>query len=741
MKKILPFVLVLAMMFSLAIPALAEEGIMPISDEVVVENGKIVILHTNDVHCSTDPKSKDDVTTNMGYAGVAAYKAQMEAQYGAENVTLVDAGDAIQGGNIGTVSKGAYLVDIMNKVGYDLAIPGNHEFDYGMDNFLSLAKEKAEYSYICANFIDIKGNSVFDAYKIISYGDVKVAYVGIDTPEAFTKSTPTYFQNEAGEYIYSFCEGNEGADLYAAVQKAVDAAKAEGANYVIAVGHLGQNGSTEVWTSKAVAENTTGIDVIIDGHSHEAFTQEVNNKDGKKVILEQTGTKLANLGKIVIDMATGEITSELIPASEVTTPDEEVAAFVKTINDSFDVEMKKVIATSEVELTTKDANGKRLVRNGETNLGDLCADAYRVVTGADIGLMNGGGIRADIAAGDVTMGNILDVYTFGNEVCLAEVTGKQLLDALEFGSRNYPDENGGFLHVSGLTYTIDASVAPSITVTDKQEFVSVDGEYRVKDVKVGEEPLDLEKTYTVGAHNYMLVNGGDGYAMFGKNITIVRPGIMVDNAGLVQYITENLGGKITAEQYAAPQGRITVKYVGLEAGQWYTAAAKNVMDKGLMTSTGNGFDAAGTVTRGTMVQVLYNMEGKPEVNNKMATFPDAQGKWYETAVRWAEQEGITQGNGAGAFNGEDALTRAELVAFLSRYAEKKGNTTAEEVNLLDYADGELLDTWAIPAFQWAVGSKVISGTGDNRLDPKGTADRAQLAQILTNYTDFFTAAE
>ena len=271
-KKLLSLVLSLTMTAALAAPALAAKEIQPRTAAGAAETGKIVILHTNDVHCQIDQAVKENketgekTVTAMGYAGVAAYKAEMEAQYGKGNVTLVDAGDAIQGGPIGTLSKGSYLVDIMNKAGYDLAVPGNHEFDYGMDNFLSLAKEKAEYTYICSNFTDLKGQPIFEPYKVVAYGDVKVGFVGIDTPEAFTKSTPTYFQDGNGKYIYSFSEGNNGKDLYNAVQKAVDGARGEGADYVVAVGHLGENGTTDEWKSSAVAANTTGIDEI--GRAH-----------------------------------------------------------------------------------------------------------------------------------------------------------------------------------------------------------------------------------------------------------------------------------------------------------------------------------------------------------------------------------------------------------------------------------------------------------------------------------------
>ncbi len=550
-NRFLALLLAMVMALGLMIPAAAAENPAPAEDN----SGKIVILHTNDVHCGIDQVTKDDAITGIGYAGVAAYKAEMEAAYGASSVTLVDAGDAIQGGPIGTLTKGSAIVEIMNKTGYDLAIPGNHEFDYGMDNFLSLATEKAEYSYICSNFTDLDGKAVFEPYKMLPYGDVKVAYVGIDTPETFVKSTPTYFQNDKGEYIYSFQQGNDGKDLYAAVQKAVDAAKAEGADYVVALGHLGDAGSTDVWKAQTVIANTAGIDAFIDGHSHEQIEKTVPNKDGENVVWAQTGTKLAAIGKLVIDTKTGEITNELVTGYDK--QDEAVAAFVKEKNDAFEAELKKVVAKSEVELTTKDAEGNRLVRSGETNLGDLCADAYRVMLGADVAFVNGGGVRADIAAGDITYEDIINVHPFGNEACLVETTGQKILDALEFSASKYPDENGGFLQVSGLTYTINAGTPSSVTTNDENEFTGVTGDYRVTDVMVGEEPLDVNKTYTLASHNYMLKSGGDGFVMF-KTDKLLKDSVMIDNAVLINYIVDELGGNVTAGQYGEPAGRIKI---------------------------------------------------------------------------------------------------------------------------------------------------------------------------------------
>ncbi|WP_283114977.1 alpha/beta fold hydrolase [Intestinimonas timonensis] len=748
-KKVLSLVLAAAMVMGLAAPALAAEE---------SENGKIVILHTNDVHCGIDPVTDEETgaVTNVGYAGVAAYKAEMEEQYGAENVTLVDAGDAIQGGPIGTLSKGSYIVDIMNEVGYDFAIPGNHEFDYGMDNFLTLAKEKAEYTYLCCNFTDLEGNAVLDAYKVVDYGDVSVGYVGIDTPESFTKSTPTYFQDAEGNYIYSFSQGNEGADLYAAVQKAVDAAVADGADYVVALGHLGNEGSTDVWTSKSVIANTTGIDVFIDGHSHETYDETVQNKDGEDVVLAQTGTKLANIGKVVIDTKTGDITAELVSGYEK--QDETVAAYVAGVNEEFAGVLQEVVAKSDVALTTLDpATGERAVRNAETNLGDLCADAYRVLLGADIAFVNGGGIRADIAAGDITYEDIINVHPFGNEACLVETTGQDILDALEMGARLYPEENGGFLQVSGISYTIDASVPSSVVLSDEGEFVKVDGDYRVKDVMVGDEPLDVTKTYTLASHNYMLKSGGDGFVMF-KDDTVLKDCVMIDNQVLINYIVDELGGVVSAD-YAEPQGRITVvnadqaaetpeepeapaDWADVAAAAWYAEAVNYVIENGIMGSTSTDakvFTPDGTVTRATVYQTLYNMEGKPAVT-EAATFTDVAGTWYADSAAWAEDTGLTTGDGTGAYAGDRAVTRAELATIFARYAEVKGLATTAG-DLSTYADAADVAEWAADGMSVAVGSGIMGGKPGNLLDPNGTAVRTELATILLNFSKLTPAEE
>ena len=573
----------------------------------------IVVLYTNDVHCGVDD--------NIGYAGLALYKKQMQQQ--TPYVTLVDAGDAIQGVPIGTLSEGGYLIDIMNYVGYDVAVPGNHEFDYGMARFLDLAG-RLNCGYYACNFMDkVTGTTVFAPYKMMTYGDTKIAYVGVSTPESFTKSTPAYFQDSAGNYIYSFCEDESGQGLYNQIQASVDAARNEGAGYVILVGHLGETGVTDRWSSVNIIKNTTGIDVCIDGHSHETTpSMTVKSRDGRDVIITQTGTKLNNIGKLTI-RTDGTIVSELvsevpamgtareyvvqkndslsriakrelgsydrwidiynnnldkirdanvlkpgmrllIPGSSLINEDGRAMdyntdRFIKGIQDQYNETLKVVLGTTPYLLTVNDpADGKRRIRSGETNLGDLTADAYRVQLGADIGLSNGGGIRTDIKPGNITYNDTLAVFPFGNMGCVIEATGQKIKDALEMASRDYPEECGGFLQVSGLTYTIDTSVKSSVRLDDKGNFISVDGPYRVKDIMVNGGPIDLNRTYTVASHNYMLKSGGDGMTMF-SGCNVIKDDVMVDVDVLSSYI-RSLGGAVTAD-YADPlgQGRIQIQ--------------------------------------------------------------------------------------------------------------------------------------------------------------------------------------
>lgn len=527
-----------------------------------VKSEDIVILYTNDVHCG--------IEDYIGYAGLADYKKAMESVY--SYVSLVDCGDAVQGDFIGTVSEGGYIVDIMNHVGYDFAIMGNHEFDYGMEQ-LSALINKADAHYLGCN-ITYSGSgenllSNIEPYEIVEYGEVKVAYIGVTTPESLTKSTPVYFM-EDGEYVYGFSQGNEGQTLYDCVQGCVDECKEQGADYVVVLTHLGDAEESTPYTSIELIQATDGIDAVLDAHAHHVIPgQRVENSSGEEVLLSSTGTKLANIGKLVI-RGDGTITTELVNGYSGT--DAECETFIDNIQAQYETEMTKVVASSDIELSCTDENGARLVRNRETTIGNLCADAFRVVGEANIGMINGGGIRANLPEGDITYADMLAVQPFGNTLCVAEATGQEIADALEVAYRFTQSEasadgvavgeSGSFLQLSGLKCVIDTSIESTVELDEQEMFVAVNGERRVKDIQVlnesGEyEALDLEKTYTVASYDYILKEGGNSYQGFMDNTYLIDGGIS-DYQVLAQYITENLNGEL-GNSYAQLQDRIVVR--------------------------------------------------------------------------------------------------------------------------------------------------------------------------------------
>ena len=722
MKKLIALLLAVCMVLGLMTTVFA-------ADE---KSNDIVILHTDDAHCG--------VNDNLGYAGVAAYKAEMQKTH--NYVALVDCGDAIQGESIGTLSAGAYLVDIMNEVGYDFATFGNHEFDYKLPQLAKLTKQ-AKYQYLACNFKYIgKGTSDlnYKPYEIVTYGDKKVAFIGIVTPESFTKSTPAYFQDESGNYIYSFSEDETGTALYETVQKTVDEVRAAGADYVIAMGHLGNEGITDRWTSKAVIANTTGIDAVLDGHDHIAGVQKVANKDGKQIVLTEPGSKFENLGKLTIK-TDGTITAELISPKEFTEKDAGITAYITKLTDTFKEYVSKVVAKSSIALPDKDENGNRLVRNHETALGDLCADAFRVMMDADIGIMNGGGIRKPIKAGDITLDNILSVFPWGNLPCKMEVTGQTVLDMLEMGAINYPEESGGFLSVSGLKYTIMAGVPSSIELTDKGEFSKVAGKYRVTNVQVLNkktneyEPLDLNKTYTLGGIDYTILYCGDGFTMFNDS-KVLKAGdaSYTDAQMVVDYIENKLGGTI-GEEYAKPQGRISVN-TDIKGSDWFYEAADYVLSNGLMTGTSNTtFTPNGALTRGMLVTVLYRMAGSPKVEGKVSEkFSDCtDGSWYADAVLWASANKVVDGYEDGTFKPTKSINRQEMAKVLYGY-DKIGGKTAEGITeKLTYTDLDAIADWALEAVTYCTAEKYLAGS-NGAFSPKGTATRAMGAKVLMNMT-------
>ncbi len=529
------------------------------NDAPVEKNGEIYILYTSDVHCGMDQ--------GFGYAGLMQIRSSLEAQ--GYTTILVDDGDAFQGDSVGTLTKGETIVKLMNTLDYDIAIPGNHDFDYGMDRFFELAG-MADFTYISCNF-NKQGSLVFEPYVILNAAGHKIAFVGVTTPTTILDSTPEFFQNEKGEYIYGFMQDATGEALYKAVQDSVDAARREGAELVYVLGHLGMDAESAPWTYADVIEHTSGIDVMFDGHSHDSDQIVMKDKDGKNVTRSACGTKLNCIGysRITKDGKVAETGIWSWPndtcAQELFGIDNEAAKAVDGARAELAALLNKVVAHTDVELTIYDAVAKdnsgnpiRMVRRAETNLGDLCADALRSAGNADVGLINGGGVRKNIAKGDITYEDIINVFPFGNTLCVVETTGEQILNALEWGAKGLPGESGGFLQVSGLCYTIDVSVPGSCITDEIGMFAGVAGERRVKDVTIGGQPLDPAKTYTVASIGYILLSFGDGQAAF-KGCKVLQNGSQLDNQLLIDYIVETLGGRI-GTGYADPagEGRITI---------------------------------------------------------------------------------------------------------------------------------------------------------------------------------------
>ena len=486
------------------------------------DKSDVTILYTNDVHTYIDKQSP-----KLTYAAIADLKQSY--QNAGKDVLLVDAGDHVQGTAYGSMDEGASIIKLMNAAGYDVATPGNHEFDYGMDRAKAIMKE-ADFPYLSCNWVDLRTTlRVLPSVKVFVRGGRRIAFVGVTTPETFTKSTPAYFMDKAQrKYIYDIQGGEDGKKLYDAVQKAIDKAKLL-ADVVIGLGHLGVDPSSSPWTSEEVIAHTSGFDAFIDGHSHTVMeNKQVQDASGKAVTLTQTGSYFANVGEMTI-AADGTITTKLIPTHEGM--DAGIAAmqtgWVNTVDDM----LGEKIAVGDSDFYVSDpATGKRRIRSAETNLGDFVADGIYTYFNeveklhCDLAIMNGGGIRADVPAGDWSFKTCKQVSPFGNVACLMSVTGKQIQDALEFAARFAGEggkENGGFLQVAGATYEIHTDIPNTVQTDEKNVWIgSATGTPRVQNVKIYDKasgsylPLDPNKIYALAGMNYTLRNLGDGFAMF-----------------------------------------------------------------------------------------------------------------------------------------------------------------------------------------------------------------------------------
>lgn len=564
----------------------------------------VVILYTNDIHTYIDKPLSYDI--------IAGIRDELEKSYGEGNVLLADAGDHVQGTAYGSMDKGDTIITLMNTAGYDIATLGNHEFDYGMEKALANVKA-ADFPYISCNFYHekdgVRGENVLEAtHTVETAGGLKVAFVGITTPESFIKSTPAYFQDESGNYIYGISGSKDSEALISDVQTAIDSVK-ESADVVIALGHMGDDASSESCTSEDVIAGVSDLNAFIDGHSHSTVVgKEVADKNGESVILTQTGEYFDAIGMMVIDGETGAITTDLIGYNEITeaVKDENgevmkdengddvtkvigyelvsslytgapwpVNSHVAAIKDAWmtdiDAKLGAKIGETHLTLDNYDADGNRLVRSQETNTGDFCADALYYLfdnmdIDVDVAIMNGGGIRNKAVTGELTYKIAKEIHTFGNVACLQTVTGQQLLDALEWGARSAGtgNENGEFLQVSGVTYKIDADWPESTQKDDMGVWIGAPtGGYRVHSVKVynketnAYEPLDLTAKYNLAGYNYTLRNLGGGFNMF-SGVVNVLDYVMEDYMVLANYISAFEGGRVDATN-----SPLAAKYPGM----------------------------------------------------------------------------------------------------------------------------------------------------------------------------------
>ena len=619
MKKLVCMIMILSLL------------LVPMSGVFAAESDEIVIFYTNDIHTYID--------SSITYSQLATLKKSVPGSL------LVDAGDHIQGTAYGSMDKGKTIIDLMNATGYDLATLGNHEFDYAMEGTMNVLSW-ANFDYVSCNFVHVEGDTVLDqvleSYKVFEVNGVKIAFIGITTPESFTKSTPAYFQDENGNYIYGIASGEDGSELYAAVQTAIDAASAE-ADYVIALGHLGVDASSQPWTSKEVIANTTGLDAFIDGHSHTTMPSElVTDKDGNAVLLTQTGEYLGAVGQLTIS-ADGTLTTTLLTDLSAYEKDADVLAIESAWITELEEKLGQVIGSTELTFDNYDADGNRLVRKQETNTGDFAADALYYLfdnmgLDVDMAIMNGGGVRNKAITGELSYQTCKTIHTFGNVACLQTITGQQLLDALEWGARQSPEvEVGGFLHVSGVTYEVDASVATSVQADDKGVWVGAPtGEYRVKNVKVfnketgAYEDLDLTATYNLAGYNYTLRDLGDGFAMFDGAVNVLDY-VMEDYMVLANYVGGFENGVV-----GATNSPLLAKYPGLKLDYSEVTGCGRITVSGAQEEVWDGVVTIGGLTNNVWMTKYGNVYTDCEATN----FVDVLGlTWGDlVTVKFLDQE-------------------------------------------------------------------------------------------------------
>ena len=716
MSKLVALALALVMALSLTVTAGAAE-----TTAAQDMAGSIVILHTNDVHGAIG-----------GYAKVAALKDSYEDR--GAYVLLLDAGDFIQGDPTVSTSQGATAVELMNLAGYDLAAPGNHEFDYGYENLTKLSKE-AKFPIVAANVL-YNGKVAFEDNVVFTAPDgTKIGVFGLDTPETATKAHPAKIQG------VTFLAGQE---MFDCAQKQVDTLKAEGCDYIVCLGHLGIDAESTGNRSVDLLEKVSGINFFIDGHSHSTMEDIAAVAPGNKVgdtYVTSTGTKLENVGVITIDPAQAKTTVETKALADLTvTPVQEVADRAAAIQAEIDKAYGTAFAKTEVDLNGEKDPGNR---TQETNLGDLICDALvwgakKAGTQVDAAVTNGGGIRASIAKGDITKKDINTVLPFGNTLSIVQVTGAELLEALEASTYCTPEAIGGFPQVSGIVFTVDTDKAfdagdlyPGSTY-NKPNSIN-----RVTIETVGGKAFDPKATYTIATNDFMAA-GGDTYYAFSAATVNYDLGQAMDEV-VMSYITEELGGVVTAKAYGQTQGRITVQglpFTDVSKDAWYFDGVKYAYDNSIFAGTSaTTFSPAATMTRGQMVTVLWRMAGSPEATVENPFTDVNADSAYAKAILWAYENKVANGYTETTFVPNHAITREQFATILYNYAKfmQYDVTVAEDASLSAFTDAASVSDFAVDALTWANAEGLVNGTTATTIAPKGTAPRSQVAVILMRF--------
>ena len=691
MRKFLSVLLAFAMMLSLGVTTLAAED-TAVGTTAVEQTyaGKTVILHSNDVHGAI-----------TGYACIAALKTDYESR-GAE-VILVDAGDYSQGTTNVSTTKGADAVAMMNAAGYDVVTIGNHELDYGYEQLMD-NMSKAEFKVVCADVFDADGTTIFDAnYTYTTKSGVKVGFFGLLTPEAQTKANPALIKG------LTFAID----DLWAVSQKQIDALA--DADVVICLSHLGVDNETKPYTSYDLWNNTKGIDMIIDGHSHTVMT-----KGDKNEPIQSTGTAFANIGVIVIDDASKKIESnELVAVTDTMAKDEAVAAAAEKIIDRVKAEYDVKFAVSKVELNgAKAPNGNR---DSETNNGDLITDAmvWQVLQNKDgltvnedhvVAITNGGGIRAAIKPGDVTKNDINTVLPFGNTVAVVYVTGAELLEALEASTYCTPGAIGGFPQVSGINFTLHTGKAydANAETYPNSTYYGPKSINRVVINSINGKEFKENEVYAVVTNNFCAA-GGDTYYAFASASAQFDTGIPVDEA-VMAYITRELKGVI-GEQYAAPQGRILMNpFKDVKASAWYGSYVIDLYNDGVINGTSaTTYAPNDTLTWAQALKLLLVSSGDLKAEDAV------EADWAKNTMAKAVELALVDADA----DGNEAITRlafCQVAAKLNKMAESKTDS-----KFIDCADGYVMAL---------VDAKVIDGMTENTFEPDGLLTRAQIAKII-----------